>query len=280
MVLSGKEVAAAIRERVCDKVAALKASGTEPTLAILRVGEKNDDIVYENSAVREAAKLGITVKKVILAEGVELSEVLCAVNDLNNDDSVHGVLMLRPFPKHLDDELICEALCPEKDVDGITAKSAARVYAGRGVGYSPCTAQACMEILGHYDIDCSGKSAVVLGRSLVIGKPVAMMLMQKNATVTVCHSKTENIKEQAKRADILICAMGKAKMVDDSWVKDGAYVLDVGMNWDEEKGKLCGDCDYEKIADIANATPVPGGVGAVTTVVLMQNTVHAAENKK
>ncbi len=276
-LLKGKDVVAALNEKMMAEIETLKGKGVTPTLAILRVGERPDDISYERGATKRCETVGVTVKNVILPEDVTQDVMLKNVEDLNNDKDVHGVLIFRPLPKHLDEEAVRNALKPEKDVDGITDGSMAGVFTGNGNGYPPCTAQACMEILDFYKIDCKGKRAVVIGRSLVVGKPAAVMLMGKNATVTVCHTKTVDMPSVAKNAEILIVAAGKAGAVTKEYLSPGQIVVDVGINMNDE-GKLCGDVSMEDAEPIVGAiTPVPGGVGTVTTSVLVSHVVEAAK---
>jgi methylenetetrahydrofolate dehydrogenase (NADP+)/methenyltetrahydrofolate cyclohydrolase len=218
----------------------------------------------------------VEVRNVVLPLNTTQEEVLRAIEALNSDDSVHGVLIFRPLPKHIGDAAVCGALNPSKDMDGITDGSAAAVFKGAGTGFAPCTAQASMEILDHYGIDPTGKRAVVVGRSLVIGRPVAMMLMQRNATVTICHTKTADMPSVTKQAEILVVAAGKAGAVGANYVSGGQTIIDVGVNVNAE-GKLCGDVDFAAAEPVvAGITPVPGGVGAVTTAVLASHVVKAA----
>ena len=278
-LLKGKEVADALTEKISAKVEKLKSAGIEPALAILRVGENPSDLSYERGALKRAEKTGVKVRQFIYDESVSQETLLEEIDQINRDPSIHGVLIFRPLPAGIDDEAVRAALLPEKDVDGITEGSLAGIFTGTHRGCAPCTARACMEILAHYGIDLTGKKTAVLGRSLVIGRPAAMLAMEKNATVTVCHSRTgkEEMKNICKESDILIAAMGKAAMVDADYIKEGQIVLDVGINVNEE-GKLCGDVDFDAAEPAAGAiTPVPGGVGAVTTAVLMLQTVEAAE---
>ena len=275
-LLTGAEVVSALNESIRAEVSALASRGVVPTLAILRVGEKPDDLAYERGAVKRAETVGIGIRQITLPEMVSQAELLFEIESINADDSIHGCLMLRPLPKHIDDEIARAALLPEKDIDGITDGSLAGVFAGTKRGFPPCTAQACIEILNHYNIDVSGKRAVVIGRSLVIGKPVAMMLLQKNATVTICHTKTKQLQEEAKRAEILVVSAGRAGVVGAEYVSAGQTVLDVGINFTSE-GKMVGDADFAAIEHIVDAiTPVPGGVGTVTTSVLMAHVAEAA----
>lgn len=276
-VLMGKAVAAAINERTALKVEELKSLGIEPTLCMIRVGERPDDLSYERGAVKRAEAVGVRVIKKLFPLDVSEDELLEAISDINADASIHGVLMFRPLPRHINESKVCNALLPEKDMDGITDLSMAGVYAQKPLGYPPCTAQAVIELLDHYGIDLKGKNVTVIGRSLVIGKPVSMMLIKKNATVTVCHTKTRDIAAEAARADVLVAAAGSAGMVTADFVHSGQTVIDVGINWSEEKQKIVGDVDFDAVEPIVSAiTPVPGGVGAVTTSVLMSHVVEAA----
>ncbi len=276
-LLKGAEVVSALNERIKAEVSALVSRGAVPTLAILRVGEKPDDLAYERGAIKRAETVGVAVRQIVLPETVSQESLLAEVERINADDTIHGCLMLRPLPKHIDDLRAREALLPEKDIDGITEGSLAGVFAGTKRGFPPCTAQACMEILSYYGIDPAGKRAVVIGRSLVIGKPVAMMLLQKNATVTICHTRTKDMPAETRRAEILVVAAGRAGVVGAEYVSAGQTVLDVGINFDAS-GKMTGDADFAAIEPIVGAiTPVPGGVGTVTTSVLMAHVVEAAK---
>ena len=277
--LLGKEVTAVLNEKIKSRAAALKEKGVEPTLGIIRVGEREDDLSYERGAVKRCETLGVACKKILLPADVTQEVLMDAVRQVNEDDSIHGVLIFRPLPRHLDEEAVIRALDPAKDVDGITDGSMVGVFAGREQGFPPCTPQACMEILDHYQIDCTGKKAVVVGRSLVVGKPAAMMLLKKNATVTVCHTRTKDMPSVVKEADIVIVAAGRAGVVDDRYVSLGQIIIDVGINVNDQ-GRLCGDVAYDKVEPIVEAiTPVPGGVGSVTTSVLVGHVVEAAARK-
>jgi len=284
--LLGKEVNEALVAALQTRTAALQAKGVTPTLGIIRLGENPSDLSYEKGATKRAEEVGVAVKNYILPETATKEEVLAVIDEVNADDSVHGVLMFRPLPKHLkaDQDEICNRLAPKKDVDSMTHMSNAGVFEGQDLGYAPCTPAACMEILDYYGIDCKGKNAVVIGRSLVVGKPAAMMLMGKNATVTVCHTKTVNTAEICKKADIIVTAAGVLNSLTKDFVREGQIVIDVSMNWNPEKittkgkGGMSGDCVFDEVEPIVEAiTPVPGGVGAVTTTVLMKHVVEAAE---
>ena len=284
--LLGKEVNEALVASLQTRTAALKEKGITPCLGIIRLGENPSDLSYEKGATKRAEEVGVAVKNYILPENASKEDVLKVIDEVNADNSVHGVLMFRPLPKHLkaDQDEICNRLAPCKDVDSMTHMSNAGVFEGQDLGYAPCTPAACMEILDYYGIDCKGKNAVVIGRSLVVGKPAAMMLMAKNATVTVCHTRTVNTAEICKGADIIVTAAGVLNSLTKDFVREGQIVIDVSMNWNPEKitskgkGGMSGDCVFDDVEPIVEAiTPVPGGVGAVTTTVLMKHVVEAAE---
>lgn len=277
--LTGKEVTAKLMEELAQRAEALKSKGTVPCLAILRVGENPSDLAYERGALKKAETAGIEVKMFVLAEDASQDEVLEAIDVINKDDSIHGILAFRPMPKHINDEAIRNAIAPEKDMDGVTDGSLAGVFTGTDLGYPPCTARACIEILDYYGIDPKGKKTVVIGRSLVIGRPVAMMLMHKNATVTICHTRTprEDLEKYCRDADILVAAAGVAGNVGKDLLSEQQVVIDVGINVGED-GKMCGDVVLSEADEIVSAvTPVPGGVGGVTSAILMKHVIEAAE---
>ena len=277
-VLKGMPVAKSISEELKARSEALQAKGVTPTLAIFRVGERDDDLSYERGAMKRAEQTGVAVKNVVLPADVDSDTFFEALDGLKKDGSVHGILMFRPLPKQLDGEKARQMLAPEKDVDGCTDGSLAGVFANAKVGFPPCTAQAAMEILKFYGIDPKGKKAAVIGRSLVIGRPVAMMLMHANATVTICHTRTVDVPSVTKEADIVIAASGQMESVGAEYLSEGQTVIDVGIGWNEEKGKLCGDVKFEEAEPVVSAiTPVPGGVGSVTTAVLCKHVIEAAE---
>lgn len=277
-LLKGKAVADSLTEKNKAKAEELKKAGIVPTLGIIRLGENPSDLSYERGALKRAEQTGVEVRKFVYESDITQEKLIDEIEKINNDDSIHGVLIFRPLPKHIDDKAVCDALAPEKDMDGITAGSMAGVFMDSGEGYPPCTAAACIEILDHYGVELQGKKVTVMGRSLVIGKPVAMMVMKKNATVTVCHSRTsiDDFKAAGQNADVVIAALGKAKMVDAERIGDGQVIIDVGINVDED-GKLCGDVNFDEAEPkAAKITPVPGGVGSVTTAVLMKHVIEAA----
>lgn len=275
-LLLGKPVGDVLSEKTAALAEELTDRGIQPTLAIVRVGERPDDLSYERGACKRAEALGIAVRKFLLPEDASQDDVLAAIAQVNGDASIHGCLLFRPLPKGIDEAAVCNALDPAKDIDGITAGSLAGVFMDTGVGFPPCTAQACVEILDHYGFDVEGKSVAVVGRSLVIGKPVAMMLLARNATVTLCHSRSRELPAICREADIVVYATGRPRAYSLEHFSDGQTVLDVGINVDEE-GNLCGDVDFAAAEPVVGAiTPVPRGVGSVTTAVLMRHVVEAA----
>lgn len=276
-ILKGKPVADAINERTAAAVNELKEKGVVPTLCIVRVGERPDDLSYENGAMKRAASVGVEVVRRIFPADVSEEELVSAIDGINADPAIHGVLLFRPLPRHINEARVCNALAPEKDMDGITDMSMAGVYAQKKLGFPPCTAQAVIELIDHYGIDLTGANVTVIGRSLVIGKPVSMMLIKKNATVTICHTRTRGTADIARNADMIVAAAGSAGMIEAEFVREGQIVIDVGINWDEEQGRIVGDVDLDAVSPIVSAvTPVPGGVGGVTTSVLMSHVAEAA----
>lgn len=277
-LLKGAPATAALSEKLKTDVAALKEQGITPKLAILRIGEREDDLSYERGAMKRCAQVGIEVKNVVLPAEVDSDTFLGTLDHLNRDASVHGILMFRPLPKQLDGEKARKMLVPEKDVDGCTDGSLAGVFTGTPLGFPPCTAQAVMEILRYYGVEPEGKKTVIIGRSLVVGRPVAMMMMNANATITICHTRTMDVPSIARSADIIIAASGQMESVGADYLRCGQIVIDVGIGWNKAKQKLCGDVKLEEAKSVVEAiTPVPGGVGSVTTAVLCKHVVEAAQ---
>ncbi len=274
----GKPVADALKEKMAADVAALKEKGVTPTLAILRVGERDDDLSYERGAMKTCDGVGVAVKNVVLPGDVDSDTFFKTLDDLNNDPEVHGILMFRPLPKHLDGEKARKMLNPAKDVDGCTDGSLAGVFTNTEIGFPPCTAQAAMEILDFYGVDCKGKRAAVIGRSLVVGRPAGMMLLHKNATPTICHTRTVDMPSVIREADIVIVCAGQMQAIGKEYFREGQIVIDVGIHFNETTGKLCGDVKFDEAEPIVAAiSPVPGGVGSVTTCVLVSHVVEAAK---
>lgn len=277
-LLKGAPVAKALTEELVGRVEGLKAAGVTPTLAIVRVGERDDDLSYERGATKRCNAVGIVVKKFVLPADCTQEDLMAVIAEVNADAAVHGCLMFRPLPRTLDEAAACAALDPAKDVDCITGGSLFGVFANRPVGFPPCTAEACIQLLDHYGYELSGAEVTVVGRSLVIGKPVSMMLQARNATVTMCHTRTRDLAASCRKAEVLVVAAGHIGTVGADAVSAGQTVVDVGINWDEKAGKLCGDVAFDEVEPLVGAiTPVPGGVGSVTTAVLAKHVVEAAE---
>ena len=277
-VLKGAPVVAALQEKMIKDVEELKAKGVEPTLCILRVGERPDDLSYEKGAMKKADAVGVKVINKVLPSNIDQESFDKVLTEINEDKGIHGILMFRPLPLQLDNEKARKMLAPEKDIDGCTGGSLAGVFTGTDTGFPPCTAQAAMEILKFYGVELKGKKACVIGRSLVIGRPVAMMLMHENATVAICHTRTVDVPSITREADIIIAASGQMETVGSEYVSEKQTIIDVGISWNEEKQKLCGDVRFDEVEPQVKAlTPVPGGVGNVTTCVLISHVVEAAK---
>lgn len=275
VILKGVEVSAKIKEQVQEVLARL--DGRVPKLAIVRVGENPDDMSYERGAVKKMENFGLRVQSYVYPAEIEDQAFKREFAGINEDPDVTGILLLRPLPKHICEKDIENMIDPAKDLDGISPANIAKVFAGDSTGYAPCTAEAVIEVLKANDISITGKRVTIVGRSMVVGKPLSMLMLKENATITVCHTRTQDLQGTCRNAEILVAAAGKAKMLDADYVGEGAVVIDVGINVDEN-GKLCGDVDFDTIQDRASmATPVPGGVGAVTTAVLAKHLVQAAE---
>ena len=276
-ILKGAPVVAAMNEANAARCAALKEKGIAPTLAVVRVGAREDDLSYERGVMTRCGKVGVEVKQYLLPADAAQDDLLKVIAEINADPSIHGCLLFRPLPRQFDDRTVRAALAPEKDIDGITDGSLAGVFTNTAIGYPPCTAQACLEILKYYSIPLSGRRAVVVGRSLVVGKPAAMMLDRENATVTICNSRTQDLPALCREADVLVVAMGRMGAIGGDCLRAGQVVVDVGIHVNEE-GRLCGDVRFAEAEPVVDAiTPVPGGVGTVTTSVLVGHVVEAAE---
>ena len=274
----GMPAVKAMAEDFKSRVAQLKDRGVYPKLAVVRVGEREDDIAYEKGIMKRFGAVEAEVEVIKLPLDIDGISFEQTMERLNDDDKVHGILVFRPLPKQLSDDRLKELIRPDKDVDSISMVNAAKVFAGDSTGYAPCTAQAVMELLEHYKVDLTGKRVVIVGRSLVVGKPLAMLMLGKNATVTVCHTRTKNIEEECRRADILVACAGSAKMIKTAYTNQGQIVVDVGINFVD--GVMCGDVDYAEVAEnVAAITPVPGGVGTVTTSVLLKHTLESAQRR-
>ncbi|MCF0130397.1 MAG: bifunctional 5,10-methylenetetrahydrofolate dehydrogenase/5,10-methenyltetrahydrofolate cyclohydrolase [Pseudobutyrivibrio sp.] len=276
VLMKGAPVATALTEKLASQVEEMKKGGITPKLAIVRVGERGDDLAYERGATKRMEKCGIDCQVYTFPADVPMEEFEKGFKAINDDDAVHGILMFRPLPKHLDEERIKSIINPLKDVDCMNSVNMAKVFMQDKTGYAPCTPEAVIRMLEYYEVDLTGKNVALIGRSLVVGKPLAMLLMGKNATVTVCHTKTKDVADITRRSDIVIAAAGAIKTVTRDMISEGTVVVDVGINVDGE-GNLCGDVDYEEVENIASyISPVPAGVGSVTSTVLAEHVVRAA----
>ena len=270
----GADVVSAINHSLQQELA---SSSYIPRLAIIRVGERPDDISYERGAMKRMNTVGLRCDSYVFEESISHAKFVEEFQKINIDPDIDGILLLRPLPKHIDETVITALISPEKDVDGISPYNMAKIFSGDETGFAPCTAQAVIEILDYANIPLTGKRVTIIGRSLVVGKPLAMLCIKRNATVTICHTKTLHIEETCRQAEILIACAGQANMVNHSYIRDHAIVIDVGINIDRQN-KLCGDVDLNSITPIASlATPVPGGVGTVTTSVLAKHVIQAAK---
>lgn len=276
-ILGSKPVVESMNADLHPRVESLRQQGIVPTLAIVRVGSKPDDISYERTAIKRAELLDIRVRVFELPEDASHELIVGDIKLINEDPSIHGCLMFRPLPELLDEKALCDLLVPHKDIDGISTAALAGIFTDDPDSLPPATAEACIKVLDHYGISLKGKHVVVVGRSLVIGKPVSMMLLRHDASVTICHSKTENLASITRNADIVICATGRARAYGAEYFTAGQVVLDVGINFDAE-GHMCGDVDFEAVEPLVAAiTPVPGGIGSVTTSCTMEHTIISAE---
>ncbi|KOR25487.1 bifunctional 5,10-methylenetetrahydrofolate dehydrogenase/5,10-methenyltetrahydrofolate cyclohydrolase [Clostridium sp. L74] len=276
-ILYGNEVALKIKEDLNLRIDKLKEKNIIPKLAILRMGNKQDDISYERSIIKNCEKLNIETKVYELKEDILENDFLKLMEELNGEKNIHGILVFRPYPKHLNESIINSAIALNKDIDCMHPLNLEKIFEGDLDGFMPCTPEAVMEILKYYDIDLKGKNIAIINRSMVVGKPLAMMALSNNATVTICHSRTVDLPSITKKADIVVTAIGKAKLIKEEYFNKDSIVIDVSINVDEN-GKLCGDVDFENVQDKVKAiTPVPKGVGSVTTTLLLKHIVEAAE---
>ncbi|MDD4089096.1 MAG: tetrahydrofolate dehydrogenase/cyclohydrolase catalytic domain-containing protein [Tissierellia bacterium] len=275
--LTGKPVVEYLRGNIKARVAKLKERNIVPTILIIRVGNKEDDVFYERSILKNCSLLGIEGRVNELPKNVLMEELTKIIEDANDDNSIHGIMMFRPLPEHLNQKEILEKMNPKKDIDGMTPVSLEKIFEGDDSGFSPCTPKAVIEMLKYYDIPLQGSNVVVAGRSLVVGKPLAMLLLKENATVTICHSKTKNMSSITSNADIVVAAIGKAKFMNEEYFTESSIVIDVGVN-DDGNGKICGDVDYDNaFGKVKALSPPTGGVGTITTTILLEQAVKACE---
>ncbi|WP_213975525.1 bifunctional 5,10-methylenetetrahydrofolate dehydrogenase/5,10-methenyltetrahydrofolate cyclohydrolase [Tepidanaerobacter acetatoxydans] len=274
-ILSGKEVAAALKDKLTEEVKKLKEQGKALGLCIVMAGDRPDSASYIKGAVKRCTDIGIDCQVEKLPEEISQDEFLKVLDRLNKDSKINGIIIMRPLPSLISEDVVKYKIAPEKDVDCFSPINVSKVMSGDSDGFAPCTPAAVIEILDYYGIGLEGKRAVLVGRSMVVGRPLAMMLLKRNATVTICHTRTKNLPQETRRAEILIAAAGKARMVTKDMVSEGAVVIDVGINFDES-GKMCGDVDFDSVSPIAGQiTPVPGGVGSVTSTVLAKHVIEA-----
>lgn len=275
-VMKGVEVAKAMKEELIKKRNWLQEQGVTPRLTIVRVGARPDDLAYERGAKKRMEIIGIDCEVIELPEQITQAELEATFQKVNADSNVHGILLFRPLPNHLDEEPLKAMIDPRKDVDCMSPVNVAKVFAGEKSGFAPCTAEAVVEMLEHFQIPLEGKQVTLVGRSMVVGKPLAMLLLGKNATLTICHTKTKDLAKQCRQAEIVVAAAGKAAMITGDMLSEGVVVADVGINVDES-GALCGDVDYNSAEEKASAiSPVPGGVGSITTSVLAKHVLRSA----
>jgi methylenetetrahydrofolate dehydrogenase (NADP+)/methenyltetrahydrofolate cyclohydrolase len=278
ITLKGAAVSAKIREEVTELLHEFPE--TAPKLAIVRVGERSDDMAYERGALKKMENFGLQAESFSFPVDISNEDFQAEFKKINENPDIDGILLLRPLPRQINERDMEHMISPEKDLDGISPENVVRVFAGENEGFAPCTAEAVIEVLKANDISLTGKRVAVVGRSMVVGRPLSMLLLKENATVTICHTRTKELEKTCRDAEILIAAAGQAKMIDASFVGADAVVIDVGINVDQD-GNLCGDVDFESLNGVASmATPVPGGVGAVTTAVLAKHLVTAAIKRR
>ncbi|MBB6443416.1 bifunctional 5,10-methylenetetrahydrofolate dehydrogenase/5,10-methenyltetrahydrofolate cyclohydrolase [Bacillus benzoevorans] len=276
--LAGKPVVQSLRENIISRVEALKEKEINPTLLLIRVGAREDDLSYERGILKNCDLLGININVLELPVTVSMEELTSVFEKANKDENVHGMMIFRPLPDHLDIDVIQNLIAPEKDIDCMNPVNLERVFEGHSTGFAPCTPKAVIEILKSYQIPLSGANVAVAGRSLVVGKPLAMLLLDENATVTICHSRTKDMPAVTAKADVVVAAIGKAKFMDEKYFGEHSIVIDVGIN-DDGNGGICGDVDYDQVFDKVKAiTPSIGGVGLITTTILLGHVVQACEN--
>lgn len=277
IVLKGNVVATEIKEKMKSDIEELAKIGKVPTLGIVRLGDNPDDISYERSIIKNCDALGIQSKVFERNLDMTTEELVSLMEELNQDNNISGILVFRPLPKHIDEVKIRETISPDKDVDCMHPLNLEKIFEGNMTGFAPCTPKAAMEILLHNKVELEGKNVVVVNRSMVLGKPLVMMLLEKNATVTICHSRTKNLHEVTSKADVVVTALGKAKFFDEKYFNENSICIDVGISLDSE-GKLSGDIDYPVVSEMVSMiTPVPGGVGSVTTSILLSHVVEACK---
>jgi len=279
MILKGKPVADAIKDRIRRAVSELSEKGVNPTLGIIRMGQRPDDLAYETGIIKTCESVNMNYRVFETDVNSTMEEFVKLVKGVNNDDSIHGILIFRPLPSHIDEEIIKNIIDPSKDIDCMNPINLEKVFEGSMEGFVPCTPKAVVEILKHYEFPLVGTNVAVVNASMVVGRPLAMMLLGTKSTVTICHSKTRNLQEITGKSDVVVTAVGRAKMFGKEYFSEDNVVIDVGIN-DAGDGKICGDVNYDEVVDIVKAiTPVPGGVGSVTTSILLEHVIIACKKK-
>lgn len=279
MILKGKPVADKIKEDMIEKINQYKTSGIQPKLAILRVGNRPDDIAYEERVLKNCENIGILVETIVVDENINMVNLKSRLMELNQDKDIHGILVFRPLPKHILEEEICANIHPLKDIDCMNPINTGKVFSGDKTGFSPCTPEAVIEILKFYGYNLIGKNVAIVNRSMVLGKPLSMLFLNENATVTICHSKTKHLSKVLSTADIVVTGVGQGKFFTPNCFSAKAIVIDVGINF--LNGKMCGDVDYENVlGSVTGITPVPGGVGTVTSMILLRHILKGIELQK
>jgi len=276
-VLKGKPVVDSLRGDLKHRIGALKNRGINPSILILRVGEREDDISYEKGILKNCDLIGLANRRDVLSKNITTAELIKKIQHANKDSLVHGIMLFRPLPKHIDEELVCRSIAPFKDIDCMNPVNLEKVFQGGGRGIAPCTPQAVVTLLKHYEIPLNGANVAVVGRSTVVGKPLAMLLLDENATVTICHSKTKDLPGVTRNADIVVAAVGRAKMMGADYFTEDSIVVDVGIN-DDGNGGICGDVDFDSAAEkVKLITPAIGGIGLITTTTLLSHVVDSCE---
>ncbi len=276
-VLKGKPVVDSLREELKNRISVLKNRGINPSILILRVGEREDDISYEKGILKNCELIGLTARRDVLSRDITTGELIKNIQHANRDSLVNGIMLFRPLPSHIDEELVCRSILPGKDIDCMNPVNLERVFRGGNEGFNPCTPEAVVRLLKHYEIPLAGAEVAVVGRSTVVGKPLAMLMLDENATVTICHSKTWELSTVTRRADIVVAAAGRARMMDSSYFTEESVVVDVGIN-DDGDGGICGDVDFDEAASkVCFITPAVGGVGLITTTILLSHVVVSCE---
>lgn len=277
-ILKGKEVVKKVKESMKRDVKDLNNRGITPTLAIIRLGENPDDIAYERSILKNCDGVGIEGEVYEKDENISTEDLISLIEELNTDNNVHGILIFRPLPKHIDEDIIAKTISPLKDVDCMNPLNLEKIFEGNMEGFAPCTPKAAVMIMDHYNIPLEGAHVVIINRSMVVGRPLSMMLLGKNSTVTICHSKTKDLKGFTNSADVVVTALGRPKYVTDEYFNEKSIVIDVGISFDEN-GKMAGDVDFDNVSSKVEAiTPVPGGVGSLTTSILLSHVILAAKS--